>query len=80
MLPPALIVPQKINKLLKKTSITFFLANFTVNAAFTATLFIEIASKAKHENIRVGKLSFKNSSFIKSSSKPVRFFVKFLIF
>ena len=48
MLPPALIVQQKMNKLLTKTLITLFLTNFTINAAFTATLFVEIAPEAKN--------------------------------
>ena len=48
MLPPALIVQQKMNKLLTKILITLFLTNFTINAAFTATLFVEIAPEAKN--------------------------------
>merc|ERR1712242_568973 len=45
MLPPALIVQHIKNKLLKKL-ITLFLTNFSINAAFAAALFVEIATKA----------------------------------
>ena len=53
MLPPALIVQHIKNKLLKKKLITLFLTNFSINAAFAAAFFVEIATKAKHRELVV---------------------------